>query len=133
MDVAEQIDDPAICVTRLIEGQRIPPRLCELLKPVDPSTFHVYKLPANTDVELHYHDYDEYWAFIVGHPRVTLRTPTGVVRYFDLGPGDMVACLRGVEHTLWADHELVYYQYSCIRTSGQRNGHLLREENTPCN
>ena len=128
MNVAEQIEDPAICVARLSDGQRVPQTLYELLNPVDPSTFHVYKLPANSEVELHYHDYDEYWAFIAGHPRVTLRTPAGVVRHLDLGPGDMVACVRGVEHTLWADHELVYYQYSSIQTGGERSGHLLREK-----
>ena len=133
MNVAEQVNDPAICVVSLSDGQCIPPTLCDLLNPVDPSTFHVYKLPANTNVELHYHDYDEYWSFIEGHPRVTLRTPTGVVKRFDLGPGDMVACVRGVEHTLWADHELIYYQYSSIRTGGERSGHLLRQKSRRTN
>ena len=126
INVAAQINDPTICVAKLSNGQRITPTLCELLNPVDPSTFHVFKLPANSKVELHYHDYDEYWSFINGHPRVTLRTPNGVVRHFDLGPGDMIACVRGVEHTLWADHELVYYQYSSIRTDKEQSGHLLR-------
>jgi mannose-6-phosphate isomerase-like protein (cupin superfamily) len=115
-----------MCVARLGEGKRLPAELCALLQPVDPSTFHVYRLAGNTEVELHYHDYDEYWAFIAGHPRVTLRTPGGVMEQLDLGPGDMVACLRGVEHTLWADHELVYYQYSSVRLGGERPGHLVR-------
>jgi mannose-6-phosphate isomerase-like protein (cupin superfamily) len=126
VDVAERIDNPGICVARLGQGELISEVLCGLLNPVDPTSFHVFKLAAGTDVELHYHDYDEYWSFIAGHPQVTLRTPAGVTGQFDLGPGDMVACLRGIEHTLWADHELVYYQYSSIRTGGERTGHLVR-------
>lgn len=121
-----EILDPGICVVRLGAGERIGDGLGKLLNPVDPSTFHVYRLPANSDVELHFHDYDEYWSFIAGHPKVTLRSPDGVTRHFDLGPGDMVACVRGVEHTLLADHEVVYYQYSSVRSGGERDGHLVR-------
>jgi mannose-6-phosphate isomerase-like protein (cupin superfamily) len=93
---------------------------------VDPATFHVFRLPPRTPVELHYHDVDEYWWFVEGHPRVTLRLPNGVTRQLDLGPGDLVACLRGVEHSLWADHGLVYYQYSSLPAGGERPGHLIR-------
>jgi hypothetical protein len=31
-----------------------------------------------------------------------------------------------MEHTLWADHELVYYQYSSLPEGGERGGHLTR-------
>ena len=126
MSIVEHLEDPAICILRLGEGQRVPAMLSRLLLPVDPSTFHVYRLPAESDVELHFHDYDEYWAFIEGHPKVDLRTPSGIHRNFDLGPGDMVVCVRGIEHTLRADHELVYYQYSSVRTGNERSGHLVR-------
>ena len=51
-------------VTR--KGERIQGRLAELLNPVDPKTFHEYRLPAKTDVELHFHDFDEYWWFTSG-------------------------------------------------------------------
>ena len=94
---------------------------------MDPATFHLFKLPARCPVELHYHDFDEYWSFISGFPKVTLRAPGGVVAERLLEPGDMVACVRGVEHTLWADHELVYYQYSSVLDGGERPGHLIRE------
>ena len=124
--VAQHIQDPDICVLHLGAGERVPTELGAVLKPVDPATFHVYRLPAHTDVELHYHDFDEYWAFIEVHPHVALRAPNGARRELDLGPGDMVACLRGVEHTLWADHELVYYQYTSVLEGGERPGHLVR-------
>lgn len=126
MNVAKRIMDPSLCVVRLGEAQRMPDALSALLRPIDPATIHVYRLPAGTDVELHYHDFDEYWAFLEGHPTVTLRTPAGVVGRFDLGPGDLVACVRGIEHTLRADHELVYYQYSSVLEGGERGGHLVR-------
>jgi len=125
-NVTDPIDDPSLCVVRIAQGERIAGRLAELLNPVDPTTFHQYRLPAATDVELHYHDFDEYWWFVAGHPTITLRSPNGVTKRFELGSGDMVACVRGVEHTLWADHELVYYQYSSVLEGDKRPGHLTR-------
>jgi mannose-6-phosphate isomerase-like protein (cupin superfamily) len=125
-DVADKISDPGLCVVRLGKGERVNPELAALLNPVAPGTFHEYRLPANSDVELHFHDYDEYWLFTTGRPVVTLRAPSGVTREFQLEPGDMVACLRGVEHTLRADHELIYFQYSSMQTGGERPGHLTR-------
>ena len=81
----------------------------------------------NTEVELHYHDFDEYWVFLSGLPTVTLRSASGEIVRQLLGPGDMVACLRGVEHTLWADHELVYLQFSSVREGWEHEGHLRRD------
>ncbi len=124
---ADQISDPGVCIVHAGRGQRIEGQLAELLNPVDPRTFHQYRLPANADVELHFHDVDEYWWFTSGQARVTLRTPSGVTKVFELAPGDMVANVRGMEHTLWADHELVYYQFSSLPEGGERGGHLTRE------
>ncbi len=124
--VVERIEDPLLCVVRIRNGERITGLLAELLNPVDPESLHQYRLPANADVELHYHDFDEYWLFTSGHPKVTLRLPMGVTKTVPLEPGDMVACVRGVEHTLWADHELVYFQFSSLREGSERGGHLTR-------
>lgn len=120
------IDDPAICVVRVRKGERIAGKLAESLNPVDPATFHEYRLRAKTPVELHFHDFDEYWWFTSGTPTVTLRSANGTTRKLQLEPGDLVACVRGVEHTLHADHELVYFQYSSVRKGGEREGHLTR-------
>lgn len=127
MNPADSITDPSVCVIRMGAGERIPAGLAALLNPVDPAGMHVYKLAPGTDVALHYHDFDEYWAFIEGRPHVTLRAPNGVEKAFDLGPGDVVACLRGIEHTLIADHVLVYYQYTSVTDGHERTGHLVRE------
>ena len=126
LSVAKRIEDPSVCVVRVRQGERIEGLLAELLRPVDPAAFHEYRLPANTDVELHYHDYDEYWWFTSGRPRVTLRAPSGKSVTLQLEPGDLAACLRGVEHTLWADHELVYFQFSSVLEGRERAGHLTR-------
>ena len=125
-EIAERIDDPLLCIVRTGQGQRVTGLLAELLNPVDPKTFHQYRLPARTDVELHYHDFDEYWWFVSGHARVTLRSPHGMLRVMDLEPGDLVCCVRGVEHTLWSAEELVYYQYSSVLLGTERNGHLVK-------
>ena len=124
--VAERIDDPSLCVVHIGKSERITGLLAELLNPVNSESFHEYRLPPNSDVELHYHDYDEYWLFTGGTPKVTLRLPTGITKTVQLEPGDMVACVRGVEHTLWADHELVYFQFSSVLDGGERRGHLIR-------
>jgi len=118
------IKDPDVCVVRIRQGERITGALAEALDPIDPRTLHEFVLPANADVELHYHDFDEYWLFTAGEPLVTLRTPNGVHRMYVLHPGDMVACVRGVAHTLKADHELVYFQFSSVRREGAKEGHL---------
>jgi mannose-6-phosphate isomerase-like protein (cupin superfamily) len=122
--------DPTICIVHLGREQTIGEELAQLLNPVDPTSFHIYRLPANTDIPIHYQDMDEYWFFISGHPKVTLRSANGVLRQFTLEPGDLVATVRGVEHTLWADHELVYYQYTSILNGTERPGHLTRERPT---
>ena len=122
--------DPSICIVHLGRTQRIGRELGELLNPVDPTTLHIYRLPANTEVELHHHDMDEYWLFISGHPQVTRRSPAGEPQGYSLEPGDLVACVRGVEHTLCADHELVYYQFSSVLTGKERPGHLTGESLT---
>ena len=124
---AQNVDDPALCIVRTGRGERVCQELAALLNPVDPSTFHRFRLPANAEVELHYHDVDEYWWFTDGNPIVTLRSPSGAVKELALEPGDMVACVRGVEHTLRADHELVYHQFSSAPTGGERRGHLTRQ------
>jgi mannose-6-phosphate isomerase-like protein (cupin superfamily) len=110
------------------KGERITGLLAELLNPVNSESFHEYRLPPNSDVELHYHDYDEYWLFTAGTPKVTLRLPTGITKIVQLEAGDMVACVRGVEHTLWADHELVYFQFSSVLEGDERRGHLIRSD-----
>ena len=123
-----KFDNPDLCIIHTRAGERISPQLAALLDPVDPATFEEYVLRANTPVELHGHDFDEYWWFTGGTPRVTLWTQASGEREYQLQPGDMVACLRGVAHTLYADHDLVYFQFCSVRRPGARDGHLPPQE-----
>jgi mannose-6-phosphate isomerase-like protein (cupin superfamily) len=120
------VTSPDFCIVRLRAGERMSKELAALLDPVDMASMHEYLLPARTPVELHYHDFDEYWLFTEGKPAVTLRLPDGTMRVYHLEPGDMVATLRGVEHTLFADHALRYFQFSSVRRPDARSGHLTR-------
>ncbi|HEY3079082.1 MAG TPA: hypothetical protein VGM69_04180 [Chloroflexota bacterium] len=118
------IDDLDLCIVHTRAGGRVPPALAALLDPVDPATFHEYVLPAGKAVELHRHDHDEYWWFTDGSPTVTLWSEAAGAREYLLQPGDLVACVRGIAHTLRADHALSYYQFSSVRRPGARPGHL---------
>jgi mannose-6-phosphate isomerase-like protein (cupin superfamily) len=120
------VHSPDECVIHLRVGERVTGALSDLLDPVDIASMHEYVLPAHTPVELHYHDMDEYWLFVEGHPTVTLRLPDGTTGVYHLAPGDMVATLRGVEHTLHADHTLRYIQFTGQRRPDARGGHLTR-------
>ena len=127
-NMTEAVHDVSLCIVHLSRGERISGELARYLNLVDPTSIHEYHLPAKSDVELHYHDVDEYWVFLSGSPTVTLRSTEGKAAQFRLQPGDMVACPRGVEHTLWADHHLVYLQFSSARSGGEREGHLVRSQ-----
>ena len=122
------IVDPSVCIVHTRAGERVSAALAAVLDLVDPTTFHEYVLPAGRHVELHRHDFDEYWWFTSGEPIVTLWTEATGARTYQLGPGDLVACVRGVAHTLRADHPLVYYQFSSVQRPGARRGHLPVEE-----
>ncbi len=124
------IDNLDLCIVRTGAGERISAALAETLDPIDPATLHEYVLPAGAPVELHRHDFDEYWWFTSGEPLITLWTEGVGKRHYQLQAGDLVACLRGVAHTLHADHPLVYHQFSSVPRPGARTGHLPVDETT---
>lgn len=114
------------CIVRIRQGERASDELSNVLDEIDVPSLHEFVLPANTKVELHYHDFDEYWLFTEGTPTITLRSRDGKTGVYVLGPGDLVATAKGVEHTLAADHVLKYFQFSSKKRPGARSGHLLR-------
>jgi quercetin dioxygenase-like cupin family protein len=118
------IDDLDRCIVRTRTGEHMSETLAAALDHIDPGTLHEYVLPAGAQVELHRHDFDEYWWFTSGDPVITLWTEASGTHEYHLHAGDLVACLRGVAHTLRADHPLVYYQFSSVRRPGAREGHL---------
>ena len=118
------IDNLDLCIVHTRQGERISEALAAVLDPIDAATLHEYVLTAGTPVELHRHDYDEYWWFTSGTPIVTLWTEATGAQEYHLQAGDLVACVRGVAHTLRADHPLVYYQFTSVKRPGARMGHL---------
>jgi mannose-6-phosphate isomerase-like protein (cupin superfamily) len=85
------------CVVRLGEGERISRVLEGILDEVDIASIHIYTLSPENPAGLHYHDFDEYWVFMEGATTVTLRSG-GETKQYQLGPGDLVATPKGVEH-----------------------------------
>jgi len=124
MDDKPIVANPDLCVIHTHKGERISKKLAAALDPIDPTAFHQYVLAANSAVELHGHDYDEYWWFTSGKPVVTLWTSITGTREYQLEEGDLVVLVRGMAHTLRADHKLVYQQFSSIKRPGTRDGHL---------
>jgi len=118
------VANPDLCIVHTHKGERIGAELAAVLDPVDPATFHRYVLEPGRKVELHGHDFDEYWWFTGGKPIVTLWTASKGAREYSLEEGDLVVLVRGMAHTLRADHTLTYFQFSSIPRPGARAGHL---------
>lgn len=118
------IDNLDLCIVRTRAGERVGEAMSAILDPIDPATLHEYVLQAGAEVELHRHDFDEYWWFTSGDPLITLWTEAAGTHQYQLHAGDLVACVRGVAHTLKADHPLVYHQFSSVRRPNAREGHL---------
>ena len=123
---SSQVDDPVLCMVRLGKGECVCCRIAALLTPIDLAGIHECRLPAGSDVELHYHDFDEYRLFTSGHPTITLHTSAGLRHSVTLEPSDLVACVRGIEHTLRVDHDLVYLQFPSLLSRGECHGYFVR-------
>ncbi|HMS36448.1 MAG TPA: hypothetical protein PKA93_04730 [Arachnia sp.] len=78
----------------------------------------------HTPLEVHYHDFDEYWFIVSGHSP----GETDGVDY-EFGPGSLIATARGYEHGMPEVGELV--MGVCFEPAlgpDQRKGHLHRHE-----
>ncbi|QXT63718.1 cupin domain-containing protein [Tessaracoccus palaemonis] len=78
----------------------------------------------HTPLEVHYHDFDEYWFIVSGHSEAEA---DGSVH--QVGPGTLIATARGYEHGMPNVGELV--TGVCFEPAlgpDQRRGHLHRHE-----
>lgn len=77
-----------------------------------------------TPLEVHYHDFDEYWFIVSGH---TEGETDG--RAWQLEPGDLIATARGYEHGMpnVAEH-IMGVAFEPALAPNQRKGHLHRHE-----
>ena len=107
-------------------GEKLPESVRRLLDPIQTGSFHCWLLPREKATKLHYHDADEYWAWVKGRSLLTIRLPDGRQDQFEIGPGWIVYCVRGVEHG-----HVPLEDWGCFEWSGTvrpmaRKGHLVR-------
>jgi mannose-6-phosphate isomerase-like protein (cupin superfamily) len=86
----------------------------------------LFQVRPDRDLEMHYHDGDEYWIFFRGHG-----TALSEGRDYEVGPGAMIATGMGYEHGFPGANARETLEAVAFETalSGQRRrGHLHREE-----
>ncbi len=83
--------------------------------------YGVNTLKAGDNLELHFHDCNEYWIIIEG---TGVATSEG--RSYDLGPGDMLLTKQGDEHSLLVTEKMVAVYFYGVIPPGGRIGHLHR-------
>jgi len=115
---------PDLCVIRLKKGERMSSELAEILDEVNIASIHAFEVPPERPTELHYHDFDEYWLFTEGTTKVTLRLPDGTMEEYAIGPGDLIATPKGVEHGHIPNEAVKGFEFSSKIRPGARGGHL---------
>ncbi len=79
------------------EGETLSRGILQMLDPIENRfVYPCYEKKVATP--LHFHDNDEYWGWVKGKTIVTIRLPDGCSDEFEIGPGWIVYCIRGVEH-----------------------------------
>lgn len=85
------------------------------------SHYGVNHLKIGDEVELHYHDCNEYWIIISGRGYCTTEGDA-----YEIGPGDMVLTQKGNEHSLVVTEDMVAVYFYGRMKPGGRHGHLVR-------
>jgi mannose-6-phosphate isomerase-like protein (cupin superfamily) len=117
---------PEMFVVNHAAGEKLAPVVARLLAPVDIASLHYWDARREDKTELHYHDIDEYWAWTKGRTIVTIRLPDGRSGSFEVRPGMIVYCARGVEHGHTPLEDWACYEWAGVAGSGARSGHLYR-------
>ena len=82
----------------------------------------ISRQPAGKEIELHYHDTNEYWVIIEGRGTCTTEGDT-----YEIGPGDVVLTKGGDEHALVVTESMVaVYIYGRLGP-GDTLGHKHKE------
>jgi mannose-6-phosphate isomerase-like protein (cupin superfamily) len=108
-------------------GEKLSPEVQKWLDPVNPASYHYWSLAKEKATDLHYHDYDEYWTWVKGRTLLQIRLPDGRSDKFEIGPGWIVYCVRGVEHGHTPLEDWECFEWTGITHEGGRKGHLVRE------
>ena len=119
--------EPRMFVVNHAAGETLAREIGEMLDPIQTDTIHCWVMGKEKSTELHYHDMDEYWAWIKGRTLVTIRLPDGRSDRFEIGPGWIVYCVRGVEHGHQPLEDWACFEWVGVRRPEARTGHLQRE------
>jgi mannose-6-phosphate isomerase-like protein (cupin superfamily) len=85
---------------------------------------NMFRIGLGPEIELHYHDYHEYWMIYRGHGKAITE---GAI--YEVGPGDVVATAAGYEHGMESPGVIVEGVTMETRPMGRgRVGHLHRHE-----
>lgn len=87
----------------------------------DVNHYGINYLKAGCEVELHYHDSNEYWIIISGRGICTTEGDT-----YEIGHGDMVLTRKGDEHSLIVTEDMAAVYFYGKMESGAVPQHLYR-------
>lgn len=83
--------------------------------------YGVNHLEVGQEVELHYHDCNEYWIIVSGKGTCTTEGDT-----YEIGAGDMVLTKQGDEHSLIVTEAMVAIYIYGVLPAGGKIGYLYR-------
>jgi mannose-6-phosphate isomerase-like protein (cupin superfamily) len=89
------------------------------------NNYGINHLDIDQEVELHYHDCNEYWIIISGRGICTTEGDT-----YEIGPGDMVLTKKGDEHSLVVTEAMTAVYIYGVMQLGGRYGHLHRDKSS---
>ena len=119
--------EPRMFVVNHGKGEKLSAEVQRFLSPVRTDSVHCWMLPKDKATTLHYHDYDEYWAWLKGRTLLQIRLPDGRSDELEIGPGWIVYCVRGVEHGHIPLDDWGCFEWLSIPHPNARKGHLFRE------
>lgn len=85
------------------------------------SHYGINYLKVGQEVELHYHDCNEYWIIVSGRGRCTTEGDS-----YEIGPGDMVLTKQGDEHSLIVTEKMTAIYIYGVLPPGGKIGHFHR-------
>lgn len=118
--------EPRMFAVNHAAGEKLNDGVSKWLDPADTNLLHCWNLKKEDSTSLHYHDFDEYWLWNKGRSALTIRLPDGRSDTFDIGPGWVVYCVRGVEHGHIPYEDWGCYEFNSIPRESCRGGHQLR-------
>ena len=118
--------EPRMFAVNHAAGEKLDNGILQWLDPISKESIHCWYLEKDKYPELHYHDCDEYWLWNKGRTELTIRLPDGRSDTFEIGPGWIVYCVRGVEHGHKPLEDWGCFEFVSVSGEGAREGHLLR-------